>query len=601
MKKAYRTNLHSISSAIITLCFTFAAINLRAQTSVDLTTSTFVRVSELSQITDSDIYLIGATGLDNRFYFLSSQKYAQASGSKLLAVQHKDTAPDIIMGANATTGWKLQLNTAKTTVALFAADESGSVTQSGTNDLLVNSATPQTWNLVQNDNGTFSFLHPSKTNYAIGLMTYDQYAIFGNYSTYTADTVELVLYKRAKSLEEVHGNLTFPSDQQDIGIVSTDKIALTDRSGTSLENYLLANGDIARDNELMALKFQQKDATTCYLQTETGTYLQHNLQYGATPAEWVVSNGQLATNTTPLRFVVYLSSEQRFSVETATDAITKGGFGIAFQKLGDKPSASITTAGTKKLSGAWSANAIAQTDFTDITALDLTAISLPVAAKAFATDLSVLNRPIYVNLDEISHVPTDWRWVVACDDEGNNALVRSTNIVDKTPLTFDRKIEWSSGVSLYYERQTYLDGGWETICLPFAWRPAGNFQASKFVQSANGQLTFATANLIEAYTPAIIRYRGTPQDVRANMSFIAVGNTIEPADNTDANTFCGNFADLNITATNHGNIYFLEETGKNFKKAAVGSHLSPFRAYLNFTSTSNAIKVNFQKEDTTTH
>ncbi|MBR1889805.1 MAG: hypothetical protein IJ816_04160 [Alloprevotella sp.] len=576
------------------ICLVFCWANLsigQAQSGIDFSNRTFVRVNTLDELNSTDYYLICSTGMRESFWMLSSEKSTQATGNKLAAILCTENAPQKFVGAQEKCVWQLSLNPENTEISLVAANGNGGIRSSSTNDLILSTSSFTKWNLYANANGTFSFQSKERSNYYLSVRDQEDKVVFGVYSSATYETNECVLYRLADSLEELPGQVEPPSAECDITFEAEDKLATTSFGATDKSDYLLSDNTIAHDSRLTLLTYKPNGADQFFLLNPSGQYLQADLSYSDNEVGWTTVNGQLATTTTPAQFLVYLSDENRFSIESWSSAVEKNAVGIMLARVGTAPDSTLTSSGTKQLSGAWSATQLSEVDFNGISALDLTALTLPKTPKDFAYALDVKNIPIYVSEAQLSLVPGSWPFVVAGSSDGTYWLQSTIHLNDKSPLCFDRDISWQTSVRLIYDREAYRDGHWETICLPFAWRCTSAFDAAVMTGYSNGELIFETVTDIPAHKPAIIRYNGRKSDSSYPLVIDSTSSTAlaMPEDN-EAFLF-PNYTDWHVTDTDKADIYFLTEDGLNFKKVASGSHLAPFRAYLRLSSSAQSVRV----------
>lgn len=136
---------------------------------------------------------------------------------------------------------------------------------------------------------------------------------------------------------------------------------------------------------------------------------------------------------------------------------------------------------------------------------------------------------------------------------------------------------------LTYSRQ-FIDKNWETLCIPFTANVPEGFQAEELQGYADNQLKFTPTNTITANVPVIIRSTG------AKTTLILTNTGGDFITGTDSNAvFLSNYQPLQVNQTDES--YFLGNEGQSFVKAARGSKLSPFRAYIHIKAAPSKIRI----------
>ena len=130
---------------------------------------------------------------------------------------------------------------------------------------------------------------------------------------------------------------------------------------------------------------------------------------------------------------------------------------------------------------------------------------------------------------------------------------------------------------MYYERNCYAEGGWETICLPFDTEVPQGLLAETLVEAGDNELVFTPTSTIPANTPALL-YVSPDRADDTKLTFRANAGSI--VSHPDFPTpFKGNYQSMSVTDDKEG-VFMLNVTGDTFVRALSGSHLSPYRAYL---------------------
>lgn len=141
----------------------------------------------------------------------------------------------------------------------------------------------------------------------------------------------------------------------------------------------------------------------------------------------------------------------------------------------------------------------------------------------------------------------------------------------------------SDGINCSYTRQAYMDGGYESIVLPFdaeikAIKAAG-FVFEKLETITETSIRFVELEedeILEAGVAYIFRYAGTPSDDRKELTFTGRQNKITDAlVNNDGWT--GTFSAMD--GSQIAGKYILNISGTMMQKAGSGASLSPYHAY----------------------
>lgn len=170
-------------------------------------------------------------------------------------------------------------------------------------------------------------------------------------------------------------------------------------------------------------------------------------------------------------------------------------------------------------------------------------------------------------------------------------------IDDMTDLPFTGRLNsiTADGIECRYTRNAYLDGGFETIVLPFDTDITGikavGFVFEKFLGMGENTINFvelADNENLKAGVPYIFRYTGTPSDNRMELVFTA--NVQQASSEIFANDgWSGTFwaMDGNEIAGK----YILNTTGDRMQKAGSGAWLLPYRCYFELPAGTNVSKI----------
>jgi hypothetical protein len=170
-------------------------------------------------------------------------------------------------------------------------------------------------------------------------------------------------------------------------------------------------------------------------------------------------------------------------------------------------------------------------------------------------------------------------------------------LTDATDLPFEGN-QYSitaDGIACSYTRNAYLDGGYETIVLPFD-AEIEEMKAAGFVFEKLETITETSIRFVEleedeilkAGVAYIFRYAGTPSDDRMEVTFTGRQNKITDAlVNNDGWT--GTFSAMD--GSQIAGKYILNIKGDMMQKAGSGASLSPYHAYLELPSGVNMSRI----------
>ena len=194
----------------------------------------------------------------------------------------------------------------------------------------------------------------------------------------------------------------------------------------------------------------------------------------------------------------------------------------------------------------------------------------------------------------------------------NLAFVNSTThrnslvIDDATDLPFTGKQYpiTTEGIACSYTRSAYLDGGYETIVLPFdaditSVKEAG-FVFEKFEGFGDNTVRFVELEQDEnllAGVPYLLRYSGTPSDGRQEIKFVGIMDQMSDYV-VDSNGWTGTFEAMN--GDEIAGKYILNLTGNKMNKASAKASLAPYHCYLELPNSVNVatLAVSHRKSPT---
>lgn len=569
---------------VLLLFLTQTAVNrMYAEGSEALLQGIFRPIQTIEDITDEDYYLIIGIASDAHTYLLTNTTYKE---NKLYAEQiDTDGIPSTLSIDKANAIWQIRKTGNHTFVFQSAENNKYILAEKETTTLTTSSNKSTEW-VLESTGTAFRIQNAQDEERYLSISNFFTYTVFGHYIS--ADSKDLYIYKLARQMADIPGEATQPKNGTTVGLYTDGYVADKNLTPLSDANYLLRDGTLASD--------EQVGQWTCHwvdegfvLERADKIYLDYNLQHTSTPIIWKVSNGYLATNEANPRYLVFNESWQLLPSDAFLDSQTQTCLLLPFAASPQKEEKNNTLV----LSGGWTATDLSHLKWENCQALDLTGIALPCQAHPF--DFQPENSFIYVSKEDVDFVPKSWNLTVGCTED-YNYLVQKAQLTDKQALYIDREIQVPAGL-LTYTRAAYADGFWETLYLPFDASLPEVFQAEELesFNQSQGELLFSPTTQIESNQPLIIRYIGNPNNA-ANTTFQVTNKecTLHPTNEYPTPTnhnFIGTYSPLLFDGERATPIYLLNATGESFVRAAAGSSLAPFRAYLTGSNETKSIKV----------
>ncbi len=179
-------------------------------------------------------------------------------------------------------------------------------------------------------------------------------------------------------------------------------------------------------------------------------------------------------------------------------------------------------------------------------------------------------------------------------------------IDDETDLPFTGKQYGitADGIACSYTRNAYLDGGYETIVLPFdadiSDIKATGFVFEKFEGFGNNTIKFVELTddeNLKAGIPYLFRYAGEPNDGRMEIEFTA---NVQQANGEVATQegWTGTFKYMDGNAI--AGKYILNVKGNKMQKAGNGASLAPYHCYLELPAGTNVASLSVSHRGNTT-
>lgn len=162
----------------------------------------------------------------------------------------------------------------------------------------------------------------------------------------------------------------------------------------------------------------------------------------------------------------------------------------------------------------------------------------------------------------------------------------------------------ADGIACSYTRNAYLDGGYETIVLPFdadiTSIKAAGFVFEKFEGFGENTIKFVELNEdeeLKAGIPYLFHYTGKVSDGRMKIVFTA--NAQQTSDEiSDQEGWTGTFKAMDGNAI--AGKYILNVKGDKFQKAGSGASLAPYHCYLVLPDGTDAAKFSVLHRENTT-
>ena len=162
----------------------------------------------------------------------------------------------------------------------------------------------------------------------------------------------------------------------------------------------------------------------------------------------------------------------------------------------------------------------------------------------------------------------------------------------------------ADGIACCYTRNAYLDGGYETIVLPFdadiSDIKAAGFVFEKFEGFGDNTIKFvelADEENLKAGVPYLFRYTGEPNDGRMEIEFTA---NVQQATGevTVQEGWTGTFKAMEGNAI--AGKYILNVKGNKMQKAGGGASLAPYHCYLELPEGTDASRLSVSHRENTT-
>ena len=172
------------------------------------------------------------------------------------------------------------------------------------------------------------------------------------------------------------------------------------------------------------------------------------------------------------------------------------------------------------------------------------------------------------------------------------------------PFTGNQYSITADGIACSYKRDAYLDGGYETIVLPFdaditSIKEAG-FVFEKFEGFGDNTIKFVELDEdenLQAGVPYLFCYSGTPSDDRVKIEFVASVGQVKGSI-VAIEGWNGTFKAMD--GSEIAGKYILNISGDKMQKAGEGASLAPYRCYLELPNNTNVAMFSVSHRTSTT-
>lgn len=518
--------------------------------------------------------LIGAIGDDGRVVLMRS---VVRDKKQLWAVEPMPDAQGGIAPPSANCVWQLQSHE-DGTYSILTSEGKYLNTADGV-ALSLDAKSKSRWNITPSDMG-FVISAVATPDRSLELYAWTGDLFFANYkkSANATPTLQIFMPMAAPPgaetvLPEPNGEVLLSVDGQPMA-VSSEGTSVVAAAGCRL-----SDGSMVVPSGVSAFVCQYAGDSVFVLRNEGG-YLSHSLAYAETPAYWSVDAvGLKACDATgeeiPEPYLVYNKEISEFCLIPASEAWRASYLSVLLLRCAPEATEELSEEGVKTLRGGWSAEALSAVSWQGVSALDLRALALPTATQAFVHRPAQCNSPILVNAEASAPLVKDWPFVLQCDGE-NAQLLSPFTLSDGVPL------KWKGGFSappgaLSYARQMHTDGGWETLCVPFETLVPDGFEVRIPGEISESEITFLKVERLEANQAAIVRYVGA---VKTESPLLHLDNDTEMVLPASSDFLLRGLYDTLRVEENELGIYLLNTSGQAFVRAASGSWVASFRAWL---------------------
>ena len=580
---------NSFISCLLMVCVSFSSLGVGAD-EVDVSTR-YVRIHSASEVVPGR-YLIGAFSRVSVALGLKSYLMSTASANhKRKAVAYDLKEKERLTFSDTNCMWQLERTDDGRWRILKPDTQLGLAATAESTDLEL-STNCDSWAIQAVGDGLFKISDDARRY--VGLNTASSGVYFGHYLPQVVDTVNLVLFQ-AVSQENVN---YIPHNGDTVALAwlrAGSPYAYCDAGNFSeVSDFYTLNGQLAAG--ALCSRYQVEPCTDMsgsafYLRTLQGQYLQldsagYVLREGTLPQMWGLDAESLFAFCGKDSVRLYVEADGSHPVLTP-DA---QGPAIGLLRCASKGGVDEFFPHCLAVSGACSLPELDSLLRNErYWTFDFTAADLPRKFSGMNSVKCGCNRVYYFDEVQLAGLPATLFNVVLRAADGQYCAAGPIVWEDGKPLAIPYAFEMG-GEELSYVRQVFLDGGWETLYLPFPCSSLPtNFCFEQYQSVQDCKLSFKSVASLEPNVPYVFRYTGSPVDegkifvtLKADKSAVVPENV---SSGQESSLMCGTYEPIQVM-DNSENYYFLD--GVNFIHAAAGSMLLPFRTYLRFPAGNHA-------------
>lgn len=551
----------------------------------------YVRIHSMAEVVPGR-YLIGAFSRVSVASGLKSYLMSTVSANhKRKAVAYDLKEKERLTFSDTNCMWQLERTDGGRWKILKPDTQLGLVATEESTDLEL-SANCESWTIQAVGDGLFEISDDARRY--VGLNTASSGVYFGHYLSQVVDTVNLVLFQ-AVSQENVN---YIPHNGDTVALAwlrAGLPYAYCDAGNFSeVSDFYTLNGQLAAGAPCSRYQIEpctDMSGSVFYLRTLQGQYLQldsagYVLREGALPQMWGLDAESLFAFCGKDSVRLYVDADGSHPVLTS-DA---QGPAIGLLRCASRGVVNEFFPHCLAVNGACSLSELDSLLRNErYWTFDFTAADLPRKCSGMDSVKCGSNRIYYFDEVQLAGLPATLLNVVLRAADGQYCASGSIVLEDGKPLVIPYAFEMG-GEELSYVRQVFLDGGWETLYLPFPCSSLPtNFCFEQYQSLQDCKLSFKPAASLEPNVPYVFRYTGSPVDegkifvtLKADQSAVVPENV---SSGQESSPMFGTYEPVQVVDDSE-NYYFLD--GANFIHAAAGSMLFPFRTYLRFLAGNHA-------------
>lgn len=527
-------------------------------------TATFKRITQLSEIDDYSCYAIVFPDNGGNAVAVSTALFR---GTKLKAYESGNMADEEMSMPLETVGWAIKrLDNGH--VELHATSGGSVLRRTTPGDVgleLADKPDAQCeWEIVSVAEGRFNFCEPH-TGRGISRSVVSNTQVFDNYKNPPKNG--FCIYRHSTRYADQTGRAELPTNGRRVTLCNEGYVPTGMGTAAEATEYMLCDGQLAQMPGMQIWTCERTGGNDFTLRNGAD-YLGYDLKPQAARAVWRITDGHICTTENTPRYLCYDAAQHSWQVVAENEAkIT-----ALTAYVADAPQKN-TIEGICRLSGGWKAKDLAEIPLADVYCLDLTEAILPRTPHRFNHPAATANMPVFVSADMAHCIPASWPFVISCGTECK--LLKPFTLKDREPFMTDRSFKVDAGL-LSYTRSGMQSGKWQTLCLPFAANAEG-FHAAALSAVNDDRLTFTAAATLEAGRAYIVSEPNSQSGQRI-LQIHSTACTVAP-NIPQTGTLQGVFMPFSVARTTDG-IYMLSPQADEFRHAAAGSSLAPFRAFL---------------------